>query len=136
MPRDLPGAALDGPSPDGGPYDAYQALLAQDVLAFQACGSCAGAVFPPRGRCTHCGAEQLSWRASNGQGAIYSTTVLAPREKPAYAIVLVDLDEGFRMMSRIVEADAESVVIDDRVVVRFVAEGDEVLPMFAPEGDR
>ncbi len=134
MTRELPGTALEDPTVGGGPHTAYQALLAQDVLGFQACGSCSGAVFPPRGRCSHCGAEALSWRASAGRGTVYSTTVLAPRDKPTYAVVLVDLDEGYRMMSRIVEADAETIAIDDRVAVRFQPHGDEVLPMFAPDG--
>lgn len=134
MTRALPGTALDAPSPGGGPHATYQALLAQEVLGFQACDTCSGAVFPPRGRCSHCGADALTWRASAGHGTVYSTTVIAPRDKPPYAVVLVDLDEGYRMMSRIVEAEAESVAIDDPVAVRFERSDDEVLPMFAPDG--
>lgn len=130
----LPVAPIDTPTHEGGPHPAYQALLAEDVLGFQACGVCSRAVFSPRERCSHCGADALSWRASAGRGTVYSTTVITPRDKPAYAVVLVDLDEGYRMMSRIVDAEAESVRIDDRVEVRFVADGDEVLPMFTPDG--
>jgi uncharacterized OB-fold protein len=137
MTRDLPGTAQDVPAHVGGPHEAYLALLAEGILGFQACGSCAGAVFPPRGRCSHCGADVLTWRASAGRGTVSSTTVLSPRDKPPYAVVLIDLDEGYRMMSRIDRADAEPARIDDRVYVRFEPAGDDVLPMFAPDrGDR
>jgi len=127
----LPGSAVDAPEHVGGPHAAYQALLADGVLAFQGCGACSGAVFPPRGRCPHCGADALSWRASTGRGTVYSATVLTPRDKPAYAVVLVDLDDGYRMMSRV---DDASVAIDDRVVVRFEAAGDQTLPLFELDG--
>lgn len=124
---DLPGSSVSPPDHVGGPDAAYQALLARDVLGFQACAACASAVFPPRGRCSACGADALQWRASTGAGTVYSSTVLTPREKPAYSVVLVDLDEGFRMMSRV---DDASVAIDDRVTVRFSQDGERVLPFF------
>nr|WP_246305119.1 OB-fold domain-containing protein [Nocardioides marinisabuli] len=77
------------------------------------------------------------WRASAGRGAVYSTTALSPRDKPPYAIVLIDLDEGYRMMSRIEGVDAEATRIDDRVSVRFTPAGEDVLPLFVPDrGDR
>ena len=131
---DLPGAAADVPDHEGGPHAAYEALLAADVLAFQACTSCRSAVFPPRGRCPHCGAGDVVWRASAGRGVVYSTTVLSPREQPAYAVVLVDLDEGFRMMSRMTGEDASSVAIEDRVVASFDDVSGVRLPLFAREG--
>lgn len=140
MTPDLPGRAIAEAPPEGGPDDAYRALLARGVLAFQACGACSGVVFPPRGRCSLCGADALTWRASAGAGSVYSATVLSPRDKPAYAVVLVDLDEGYRMMSRIVSAsgdttvDAGAVMIDDRVTVRIEPLGDQILPLFAVEG--
>lgn len=131
---DLPGTATDVPAHEGGPHAAYEALLAAEVLGFQACRACRHAVFPPRGRCSHCGADSVVWRASAGRGRVYSTTVLAPRGTPPYAVVLVDLYEGFRMMSRITGADAASIAIEDRVAVRFEGLGGVRLPLFAPEG--
>lgn len=134
MTDDLPGAAVDAPAHEGGPHAAYEALIAADVLAFQACRTCRGAVFPPRGRCPHCGGGEVVWRASAGRGRVYSTTVLEPREKPAYAVVLVDLDEGFRMMSRMTGEDGASVAIEDRVVVSFEDVSGVRLPLFTREG--
>lgn len=128
MMGELAGKVVDVPEHVGGPHAAYLALLAAGTLAFQACNACTAAVFPPRGRCSRCGADALEWRASDGHGSVYSTTVLTPRDKPAYAVVLVDLDEGYRMMSRM---DDESVAIGDRVSVHLDSSGDEVLPLFA-----
>ena len=89
-------------------------------------------MFPPRQRCPLCGSDALAWRRSAGLGTVYSATVIQPRNDPAYCVVLVDVDEGYRMMSRITEADAGSVSIDDRVDVRFQHDDDRVLPLFAP----
>ena len=72
--------------------------------------------------------------ATAGRGVVYSTTVLSPREQPAYAVVLVDLDEGFRMMSRMTGEDASSVAIEDRVVASFDDVSGVRLPLFAREG--
>ncbi len=132
MTAQLPGAAIDEVPHEASAHATYTALLREDVLAFQGCGACAGAVFPPRQRCPLCGSDALAWRRSAGLGTVYSATVIQPRNDPAYCVVLVDVDEGYRMMSRITEADAASVSIDDRVDVRFQHDDDRVLPLFAP----
>jgi len=128
----LPGSPAEVPEHVGGPHAAYQALLAAGVLSFQACGACSSAVFPPRGRCSSCGADALQWRVSTGHGTVYSATTLTPRDRAAYSVVLVDLDEGYRMMSRI---DQAPVAIDTRVTARLVRSGDDVLPVFDAEGE-
>lgn len=52
-------------------------------------------------------------------------------------LALVDLDEGFRMMSNIVTDAPESLRIGDRVSVTFrsLAEGQPPLPVFVREGE-
>lgn len=123
----LPGEPVD-PVPDApGPDATYQELLRGGVLGFQACSTCRGAVFPPRTRCSRCGADSLRWRSSAGAATVYSTTVISPRGTDPYAVVLVDLDEGYRMMSRIEDVE---VAIGDRVRVDLVDTGETVLPMF------
>lgn len=85
------------------PFAGYCAALARGVLAYQHCEACSGAVFPPRVNCPHCGATYLSWRDSAGLGVIHSATEVISRDGN-YNVVLVDLDEGFRMMSTVVSA--------------------------------
>lgn len=71
--------------------------------------------------------DGLQWRVSAGLGTVYAVTVVHPRgEDEAYNIVLVDLDEGFRMMSSVV--GDEPVVIGARVAVRW---REDDVPVFA-----
>jgi uncharacterized protein len=82
-------------------------------------------VFPPRLVAPGTGAP-LTWRASAGRGEVYSTAVARPRGAEPYNVAIIALDEGFRMMSRVVEVAPEEVRIGDRVEVRF----DDGLPVF------
>ena len=131
MSDDLPGSPTTPPDGLSAPHAVYQACLDDGVLAFQACARCSAAIFPPRGRCSRCGADALTWRRSAGRATVYSTTVLTPRDRPAHAVVLVDLDEGYRMMSRIDDAE---VAIDERVRVDIAQVGDHALPLFVRDG--
>jgi uncharacterized OB-fold protein len=101
------------------PYAAYQALLATGQIAFQRCQACAEAIFYPRTLCPQCGATDLAWESSAGQGTVYSTTTVPVRDGDAYAVCLVDLDEGFRMMSTVVDLPAGDVRIGQRVTGRI-----------------
>jgi uncharacterized OB-fold protein len=56
-----------------------------------------------------------AWRVSAGRGTVYSTSVVRPREGAPYGVVLIDLDEGFRMMSRVIGMAPEDVAIGLRV---------------------
>jgi uncharacterized OB-fold protein len=131
MSSEVPGHAVVLPAHVGGPHAAYEALLENGVLGFQACSACRSAIFPPRLRCSACGADELTWRASAGRGTIYSTTVIAPRGREAYAVVLVDLDEGYRLMSRV---EDHAVAIGARVAAELSPRGGSTLPFFVPEG--
>jgi uncharacterized protein len=82
------------------------------------------AVFYPRLVSPFSGATELEWRTSAGLGTVYSTTTLHARDAGPRNLALIDLDEGFRMMSRVVGAPA---AIGARVEVRFEGE----LPVFA-----
>ena len=84
----------------------------------QQCCSCERFVFYPRVLCPFCGSEALSWQPSGAKGGtVYSTTVVNRREKDGgpYNVVLVDLDEGVRMMSRVEGMAPEAVRIGQRV---------------------
>jgi uncharacterized OB-fold protein len=120
------------------PMHAYQRQLNAGVLAFQYSPSAQRAVFYPRLVCPFSGSDQLEWRASAGRGIVYAATYLYPKGEPAYNVVLVDLDEGFRMMSRVLTPDGlagDTVKIGDRVRVHIVhKDGADSVPFFEPEG--
>jgi uncharacterized OB-fold protein len=74
-----------------------------------------------------------AWRVSAGRGTVYSTTVVRPRGGEAYNLVLVDVDEGFRMMSRVVGVAPEDVAIGARVRVAWEDGDDAPIPVFEVE---
>lgn len=87
-----------------GPEKIYQDKLAQGIFEIQRCAACSKHVFYPRVLCPHCGAGQLDWTTPSGRGTVYSTTVVRRKEADGgdYNVALIDLDEGPRMMSRVV----------------------------------
>lgn len=91
---------------DVGPTRRYADALREGRLEYQRCEQCSAAVFPPRVLCPVCSADELAWQPSRGAGAVYSASTLTPRDEDPYTVVLVDLDEGFRVMSTVAGATA------------------------------
>ncbi len=105
-------------------------------LRLQCCDACGRFQFYPRIICSHCGDHRLAWRVVSGRGRIASFTIVRRGISEAYpapyVVVLVDLEEGPRMMSCIVDCDPESVAVGQAVAVRFEPWGaDHVLPVFS-----
>jgi uncharacterized OB-fold protein len=59
---------------------------------------------------------------------VYATTWISPRGEPAYNVALIDMDEGFRLMSRVESIAAEAVRIGQRVKVRVHPDEDDEGP--------
>jgi uncharacterized OB-fold protein len=74
------------------------------------CEACGKATFPPKPVCPHCWSERMAWRPIPSRGTLYSWTRIhaAPKvfvaEAP-YAVGVVDLDNGLRLATRLVERD-------------------------------
>lgn len=115
------------------PAQGYAEGLAAGELRFQHCAQCEAAVFYPRVLCPACGSESLDWRASAGLGTVYATTVLHQRGTDPYNVALIDLDEGFRMMSRVEGVAPEDVAIGSRVRVAVVDRDGAPLAVFRTE---
>ncbi len=134
MRDDLPGVEPQEHAPEAtAPHGWYQDRLDHGILAFQACGACAAAVFPPRSRCPRCGHPGLHWRRSRGRAVVYAATTIAPRGAEPYCVALVDVAEGFRMMTNIVGVPAADVRIGDHVALRFERRDETAIPVFGPE---
>ena len=92
-------------------------------------------MFYPRTHCDQCHSADLVWRTASGAGHIASYTVVrrgvsADFEAP-YIVALIDLEEGPRMMSQIIEADPEALAVGLSVTVDFAAWSEEItLPVF------
>jgi uncharacterized OB-fold protein len=80
----------------------YDKHLRDGVLPIQQCGSCGTRQFFPRTICTTCLSREVEWTTSAGTGEIHRFSVLYRSPDPdralPYALALVDLDEGVRML--------------------------------------
>ena len=114
------------------PAVTYRRHLENGKLGYQRCADCSEAVFYPRVLCPFCGSGALEWRESDGRGTVYATTAVHSRNRDPRNVVLIDLDEGFRMMSRVEGVSSEEVGIGMRV--RFeVRQVDEPVAVFVVE---
>ncbi|MCI0441405.1 MAG: Zn-ribbon domain-containing OB-fold protein [Chloroflexi bacterium] len=112
----------------------------QHELWIQRCGDCAHVFFPPRAFCPKCLSKSVEWFRASGRGTLYSYMI---NHRPApgfeaeapYAIAVVQLEEGPRMMTNIVgiENTPEKLVLDMPLVVTFEdIQPDISLPKWMP----
>jgi uncharacterized OB-fold protein len=119
------------------PRQKYLDYLKNGELAYQVCTDDGAVVFYPRAVAPITGSENLEWRVSDGLGTIYSTTTVMPRGKTPYDVSLVDMDEGFRLMSRIEGIDPMDVKIGMRVKFKVQQddEDSDPYPVFEVAGE-
>ena len=116
------------------PLTTYLEHLEKGELAYQFSPDANKPVFYPRIICPYTGHDNLQWRTSKGMGTVHATTAVFPQQGEPYNVALIDVDEGFRMMSRVEDIPARAVRIGMRVKFRVhQAEGDEPpYPVFTP----
>lgn len=116
------------------PLATYLKHLDNGELAFQVDGPDAQPVFFPRVVAPRTGNTDLSWQVSSGTGTVYATTVVYYKGEPPLNVALIDMDEGFRLMSRVEDVDPTAVTIGLRVRLRVLAaEGSRpACPVFIP----
>ena len=121
------------PEPD---TESFWTATREHRLMYQLCNDCGGLVFYARRHCIHCLGDSLNWHESSGTGTIYSFTVVRRSAQPFFAdrlpyiIVIVDLAEGFRMLSELVGTDPRQVRIGDPVVLDWEDHATLSLPLF------
>jgi uncharacterized OB-fold protein len=123
------------PNDTTSPLATYNSHLEKGELAYQFSPAANRAVFFPRVLCPFTGSEALEWRVSEGRGTVYSTTVVYPAEGQPYNVALIDVEEGFRLMSRVEDIAPMDVKIGMRVKFRVHRQGGEEppTPVFTPE---
>jgi hypothetical protein len=109
-------------------------------LRLQRCNECDHIYFPPRPFCPACSSRAVEVFKASGRGRLLSY-VINYRPHPAwqgpYAIAIVELNEGPRMMSNIVGCDQtpEALQLDMPLTVKFEQCTEEIfLPLFMPTG--
>jgi uncharacterized OB-fold protein len=107
-------------------------------LRLQTCNDCSKTYFPPRPFCPKCGSRSVKVTKASGKAKLYSYVIHArdtPGFKAPYAIAVVELAEGPRMMTNIVGCDQtpEALQLDMPLEVTFEKQTDDIsLPMFKP----
>jgi uncharacterized OB-fold protein len=109
----------------------------EGVLRVQRCRDCGHYVFIPQPCCTSCLGEDLEWVESSGRGTLYSYTVVHRPQQPSfevpYTVVIVELEEGWHMLSNLVDCEADEVEIGMPLEVVYREMSDEItLPLFRP----
>jgi uncharacterized OB-fold protein len=114
----------------------------QGKLLLQHCASCDTRFYYPRRLCPACGAAEPGWIESRGLGTIFSFSEVHTsffgaewNDELPYTVILVDLDEGPRMLSRLIGSNRTSVTSGARVVLAFVAVAGQQLPFFRLAGE-
>ncbi len=118
----------DGPGPDA----VYKDYLGQGKFCIQRCDDCGRHVFYPRLICPGCGSAQLGWVETSGEATVYSTSVVRQRPDRGgdYNIVIVELAEGPKMLSRVEGLPPTEVAIGMAVRARIVSEAESTFVVF------
>ena len=101
-------------------------------LLYKKCTACGEPHFYPRPHCPFCFSDKVEWQEASGRGTIYTYSVMRRAPVP-YAIAYVELAEGPRMMTNIVDCDLDKIAIGQPVRLVFKpSEGGPPVPMFTP----
>jgi uncharacterized protein len=124
------------PAPDAD-SDAFWRGLRDGVLLLQHCTDCSHVQYYQQAICRKCGGGNLSHRPASGRGKVHSFSVVHRAPGPAfkadlpYAVLLIDLEEGPRMISAYTGGKPEEVTFDmDVVLVCEPINQDVTLPRF------
>ncbi len=115
----------------------FYAHCKRGELHFQRCTACAAWRHVPREMCAECGSWDWKWERSSGRGRVFTWTVVVRALHPAfqdrcpYAPVVIEMEEGVRILSEVEDCSPDELEIDMPVEVVFDAVSDEVtLPKF------
>jgi uncharacterized protein len=134
-----PSGGLPAPQPSITPdTQPYWDAAAEGRLLLTKCPTCDRIIWYPKAICVDCGGVETEWIEASGQGVIYSYSV-AHRGHPSYSKALpyvlayVELAEGPRIMTNIVDVDPDSLSVGLAVTVVFHETGQgTALPRFRP----
>ena len=119
------------PAPAASPETtAFWEATANGVMLLPRCDACDSITWYPRGFCAECGSLKLTWIPASGRGTVYAFTVHRLGQEPAayrgaspYVVAYVELAEGPRVLTNIVECDPNAVRVGQQVELVFHATG-------------
>lgn len=127
---------LPMPNEDTAPY--WEAARAGE-LRMQRCADCGWVRFPPALLCPRCLSERAEWAPMSGRGTVFSWVVVHQSQHPAfnpdapYNVAVIELDEGPRLHTNLLDCALDEIRIGMRVEVVFEKVNDDItLPKFRP----
>ncbi|MGW9023060.1 Zn-ribbon domain-containing OB-fold protein [Streptomyces sp. NPDC055722] len=116
----------------------YWEAAAEGRLLIRRCAACGRAHHYPREFCPHCWSEDVTWEQAGGRATLYTWSVVHRNDLPAFAdrtpytAAVVDLAEGPRMMTEVVECDGAELRVGMDLQVAFRRAGGMSVPVFRP----
>lgn len=116
----------------------YWDALKDGRLTYQCCQACGHKWLPARAECPGCLGEDWSWAQASGRARLISWVVYriayhaSFAQRLPYTVAVVELDEGPRLFSNIVDADASRLKIDMPLRMVIEDEGGFAVPRFNP----
>jgi uncharacterized OB-fold protein len=111
----------------------FWAAVQERKLQMPRCDACGVVSFPPTVACKACGAQTFTWTELSGAGTVYSFVVYHRVYHPAYAdkvpyvVAVIDLAEGPRIISNVVDVPIDEVACDMPVRVLYAEQRDGYL---------
>ena len=112
------------PDPDDASAPFWEAC-AEHRLVIQKCSTCNAFRHPPRPMCPRCRSFGHTFEPASGRARIWSWVIAHPPVLPVfqdvapYPVIVAELDEGVRMIGRLLDADKDSIAMDQEVVVEW-----------------
>lgn len=136
--------SVEKPLPTITPLNApFWRAARQGELRLQQCCQCRHIRYPISEVCPECLSEESEWARLSGRGTVFSFVTFhqvyhpAYRDEVPYNVSIIQLDEGPRMISNVVDIAVDQVAIGQKVEVCFDPVSDTVaLPRFRPPGER
>ncbi len=107
-------------------------------LLIKRCAECGRAHFYPRPFCPHCWSTAVDWEEASGRATLYTYSVVHRNDLPPwpdrvpYVAAVVDLDEGPRMMTNVVDCPPDDVAVGMALEATFREEEGWAFPAFRP----
>lgn len=136
-PAPAPRRRFEPPESDAGA--AFWAASREQRFVLPTCTACGRAHWYPREVCPHCFGAELEWRPASGRGTVYACSTMPKPALPMladrvpYVVALVELDEGPRMMTNVVDVAPDDVAVGQVVELLWEPLTDgRHLPTFRP----
>ena len=124
FPRDV--VDLPKPRPEPTPTSApFWSALDDDQVRLQRCDACGAWVHYPRARCPRCLSDRLAWHDVSGHGTVLTFTVSRQPTARSFSdevpqlLAVVELDEGVRMTTTLVDVEPDAITVGMPVVPVF-----------------